>query len=129
MSLAYYIVLDNEEPGFETSVNGKALANEDDLDSLCGKLGLMALDDFLTMSGDHISDLLGEDVELPEGEGEKWFTPEEGLEVFAALSAHIKANPKAVSNAAGCLRDLSEYTAVLENAKSIGAKWHLNLDI
>jgi hypothetical protein len=129
MSVAYYIVLDNEEPGFDTIVDGKALAHEKKLDSLCEKLGLKTFEDFLTMSADDISDMLGEDIELPEGEGEKWFSPDEGLEFFSALAAHIRANPQSVKNAAGCLEDLAQYAEVLTKAKGIGAKWHLNLDI
>lgn len=128
MSVAYYIVLDKEEPGFDTFVNGKALAHEKRLESLCKKLGLKTFEDFLTMSGDDISDMIGEHVDFPEGEGEKWFTPEEGLAFVSALATHIKANHKSVTDQEGCLEDLAEYTRILEQAKSIGAKWHLNLD-
>lgn len=129
MSVSYYIVLDNNDPGFDTFVNGKALAHEEELNSLCKKLGLVTFDDFVAMSEDDISDLMGDGMDMPEGEGEKWFTPEEGLEFVAALSSHIQSNPKAVKDATGCLEDLAEYTSILEKAKSIGAKWHLNLDI
>jgi hypothetical protein len=129
MSVAYYIVLDDDEPGFDTFVNGKALAHEKKLESLCKKLGLKTFEDFLNMSEDDISDMLGEDVELPEGEGEKWFKPKEGLAFVSALASHIKANPKAVKDAEGCLEDLAAYADVFEKAKGIGAKWHLNLDI
>lgn len=129
MSVAYYIVLDNDEPGFDTMVDGKALAHEEKIDALCEKLGLKALEDFLSMSEEDLADMLGEEIELPEGEGEKWFTPEEGLAFVSALVAHIKANPGSVKDAEGCLRDLAQYAEVLEQAKSIGAKWHLHLDI
>ena len=97
MSLAYYIVLDNEEPGFDTFVNGKYLAREDGLDALCKQLHLKAFGDFLAMSEDDISDMLGEDIDLPEGEGERWFAPEEGLAWAPALAAHIKADPPSVT--------------------------------
>ena len=63
MSVAYYIVLDKEEPGFDTFVNGKALAHEKRLESLCKKLGLKTFEDFLTMSGDDIADMIGEHVD------------------------------------------------------------------
>jgi hypothetical protein len=81
------------------------------------------------MSEDDVSDMLGEEVELPEGEGEQWFTAEEGIAFVTALLTHIKANPKDVRNAEGVLEDLAEYAEVLEKARNIGAKWHLNLDI
>ena len=129
MSVAYYIVLDNYDPGFETFVNGKFLAHENRLHKLCKKLGLKTFEDFLAISEEDISDMLGEDIELPEGEGEQWFTPEEGLAWVSSLFAHIDANPKSVAESQGCLEDLAEYIEVLEKAKAIGSKWHLNLDI
>ena len=129
MSLAYYIVLDNEEPGFDTFVNGKYLAREDGLDALCKQLHLKAFGDFLAMSEDDISDMLGEDIDLPEEEGERWLAAEEGLAWAPALAAHIKADPPSVTEPHGCLEALAEYAAVLEKAEGIGAKWHLNLDI
>lgn len=129
MSVAYYIVLDNEEPGFDTFVNGKYLAHEDGLEALCEQLHLKTFEDFLAMSGDDISDILGEDIDLPGGNGEQWFSPEEGLTWLSALAAHIRANPSSVTEPQGCLEDIAEYAEVLENAKEIGANWHLNLDI
>jgi hypothetical protein len=41
----------------------------------------------------------------------------------------VTANPQSVENAQGVLDDLAEYAEILEKAKAIGAKWHLNLDI
>lgn len=130
MSVAYYIVLDNEEPGFETFVNGKFLAHDvENLDAICERLGIRAFGDFLAMSEDDISDMLGEDVELPEYEGEQWFDAREGIALVNALVAHIKANPGDVDNSSGVLEDLAEYAEVFQKAEGIGAKWHLNLDI
>lgn len=129
MSVAYYIVLDNEEPGFDTFVNGKYLAHEDGLDELCKQLHLKTFESYLAMADGDIADLVGEDIDLPEEEGEQWFSPEEGLTWVATLAAHIKANPSSVTEPEGCLEDLAEYAEVFEKAKDIGANWHLNLDI
>ena len=96
--------------------------------ALCNKLGLRTFDDFVVMSEDDLFDWLEEDIDRPVGEEEPWFTADEGLEFVAALSSHIKAHPKAVKNASGCLEDLAEYTAVLEKTRLIGAKWRLSLD-
>lgn len=128
MSVAYFIVLDNDAPGFDTFVNGKALAHEENLIEICKQLGLRTPDDFVVMSEDDLSDWLDEDLDQPEGEEDRWFTAGEGLEWVAALSSHLKAHPQAVKNGAGCLEDLAEYAAVLEKARLIGAKWRLNLD-
>jgi hypothetical protein len=130
MSVAYYIVLDNTDPGFDTFVNGKFIANEiEKIDAICEKLGIQKLDDFMTMSEDDISDMLGEDIELPESEGGQWFSAEEGIAFVKALILHINTNPKDVKNAEDVLRDLAEYAVIFEKIKNIGAKWHLSLDI
>lgn len=130
MSVAYYIVLDNDDPGFDPFVNGKFLAKETErLDAICEKLGIKKLDDFLAMSEEDLSDMLDEDIELPESEGEQWFSAEEGIAFIAALTAYLSAHSTAVKNTKGVLEDLAEYAEVLEKAKTIGAKWHVNMDI
>ena len=130
MSVAYYIVLDHEEPGFDTFVNGKFLARDaEKLDAICEQLGIPKIDDFVVMSEDELADLLDEDIELPEGEGEQWFTADEGIAFVTALTEHIKVNPGTLSNPQGILEDLAEYADVFEKAKGIDAKWRLNLDI
>ncbi len=130
MGVAYYIVLDNEEPGFETFVNGKYLAHDvNKIDVICRQLGLRKIDDYVAMSEDEILDIMGGEIELPEGEGEKWFTADEGMIFVTSLSAHIKKNPMDVKNSKGVLDNLSEYAELLCKAKVIGAKWHLNIDI
>ena len=69
MGVAYYIVLDNDEPGFDTFVNGKAVARAiDELDALCDEAGLAKLDSFMGQSADDFADLLGEDIEYLEGQ-------------------------------------------------------------
>lgn len=132
MSVAYYIVLNAEEPGFDTFVNGKAVAHAtDELDALCQENGLQTLDSFMGQSMDEISDMLGEDIELPEGEdgAGTWFEPSEGLALFNALIAAIERNPSVLDDPLPVLEDLREYKAVLERAAAIEAQWHLALDI
>lgn len=132
MSLAYYIVLDNDEPGFETFVNGKAVAHSaEELDTLCGHLGLPILESFMGQSLDDLEDLLGEDLDIPDGEdGEaKWFAPRDGVAMITPLISHLKNHPDAFPSAEDVLEDLEEYRAVLEQADSIGAKWHLAMDM
>lgn len=65
MSVAFYIVLDTEEPGFETFINGKALALESKkLDAISQSLGVPTFEDFISMSADDIADMLGDDIEI-----------------------------------------------------------------
>ena len=130
MSVAYYIVLDSDQPGFDTFVNGKFLAkNAEKLDAICDQLGIPKFDDFIVMSEDELADLLDENIELPEGEGEQWSTADEGIAFVTALTEHIKVNPETLSHPQGVLEELAEYADVFKKAKGIGAKWRLYLDI
>lgn len=131
MSLAYYIVLDNDEPGFETFVNGKAVAHAiDELDALCVRLGLPILDSFMGQSADELADLLDEEIELPEGEdpNAKWFAPRDGIRLLDTLVTAIREHPESVDSADSLIEDLTEYHHVLAQAEAIGARWHLAVD-
>ena len=135
MSAAYFIVLDNSDPGFDTMVNGKFLSkNAKQLEKIAKSLGIRTLDDFVSCSPDEARAMmedLGSDpaeianMELPE---QKWFDPQEGLELVGKLAAHVQANPTAVKYSKGVLADLGEYQVVLEKAKAIGARWNLQVD-
>jgi hypothetical protein len=135
MSAAYFIVLDNSHPGFDTTVNGKFLSkNAKQLEKIAKKLGIRTLDDFVSYSPDEARAMmedLGIDpeeiakMELPE---QKWFDPQEGLDLVGKLAAHVQAYQTAVKNAKGVLADLNEYQQVLEKAKAIGAWWNLQVD-
>ena len=134
MGTAFYIALDSEDPGFDTFVNGKAVAHAvEELDTICRKEGLATLSDFMGQSMSEFADVLGEDIDLPEGEGEEggeiWFEPDAGIELIDALVAKIRANPLALGSPEQLLEDLADYRRVLMQAKSIGAKWHLALDV
>ncbi len=66
-----------------------------------------------------------DEIELPE---QKWFAPEEGLNLVEQLSIYIQKNPFAVKDASDVLTELQEYQAVLEQAKAVGARWNLQVD-
>jgi hypothetical protein len=131
MSFAYYIILDNDDPGFDVFVNGKALAHSfEEIDAVCTQERLGKLDQFIGQSAEDFGDLLSEEMELPEGEsGEAiWFDPDEGIAFFDALTAKIRANP-AMRLRGDLLEELDEYRRILVQAKAIGAKWCLAVDI
>ncbi|OYU44540.1 MAG: hypothetical protein CFE44_12380 [Burkholderiales bacterium PBB4] len=131
MSVAYFIELDDEDPGFETFVNGKAVAHAiEDLDALCEREGMAKLDDFMGQSMDDVADMLGEDIEMPDdAESDSlWFEAQAGLDAIDALVGAIQKNPDALSDADAVLEDLAEYRAVLQQAAALGARWHLALD-
>ena len=129
MGVAYYIVLDNEEPGFDTFVNGKAVARcVNQIDAISKKNGLPKLDDFLGMSSDDISDIIGEDLYIPEQEG-IWFTIDEGIKFLDTFKKYIQENPIEAKDSEAVLEDLEQYLKILSKAQSINAKWHFNIDI
>lgn len=131
MSVAYYVVLDRDDPGFDTFVNGKAVAQAlDDLNALCYGLELPTLESFMGQSMEEIEDLLGEDIDLPDGDdGEpKWFDPADGIALIDALVSAIQQTATPMPAAAAVLDDLEAFKTVLEQARTIKAQWHLALD-
>ena len=132
MSVAYYIVLDNDDPGFETFVNGKAVAHAvEELDALCDQDQLAKLDSFMGQSLDDLAEMLDEDLELPDDidTDANWFLPEEGMVAIDGLIAAVRKNSNKVTSADEVIEDLLEYKDVLSKAQAIGAKWHLALDM
>lgn len=128
MSAAVFIVLDNKEPGFDPFVNGKFIAKEDvKIDKIAKKLEIRKIDEFVCQDFGEFSDDF--DLESNGNFEHVWFEPDEGIEWAAMLSDHIDKNPKELGNPDGVLSDLKEYIEVFEKAKTIGAKWHFELDI
>ena len=66
-----------------------------------------------------------ENLELPE---QSWYEPQEGLDWLNTVSTHVRANPSSLGNPEGVLEHLEEYRTVLEQAKSVGARWNLQVD-
>jgi hypothetical protein len=135
MSAAFFIVLDKEDPGFDPMVNGKFLSRDSErLDKIAQSLGIPTLADYVSYSSDEARAMMAdletdadeiEGIELPEP---KWFQPQEGLDLVTKLSTHIQAHPSVVKNAKGVLADLQEFKEVFEKAKTIGARWNLQVD-
>jgi hypothetical protein len=99
---AYYIVLENKEPGFDTMVNGKAISRDARaLSKLCVAAGIADINDFVSVTEQDMADLLGFDVDegtLPEEES-KWFTADEGLAWIESLRASIGPKRSSLKNA------------------------------
>lgn len=126
MSVAYFIVLDNDDPGFDPFVNGKRLATDaPNLDAICATLGLPSFADFVSMD---LGDIFAEDELEPSALVPQWFTAEEGLSFVTSLRQYVIKNPSIVKNATRVVEDLDEYVTVFTSAKAIGAKWHLEVD-
>jgi hypothetical protein len=132
MGAAYFIALDNPNPGFDPFVNGKAIAREAQrLSRVASTLGLKTPDDYVSMSGDEAASMAeefgtGDEIQAPPPE--QWFDADEGLAWVAQLRAQLLSDARAVKDADAVLADLHEYERVLAQAKSLGAKWHLSVD-
>jgi len=135
MSAALVIILDNDNPGFDTMVHGKFLSQDsENLERIASSLGIRPLEDYVSYSPEEAQAMLEdlgtavetiEATELPE---QRWYDPQEGLDLVAQLVNHIRSNPSSVTNANGILTDLHEYQEVFEKSKTIGARWHLQVD-
>jgi hypothetical protein len=49
--------------------------------------------------------------------------------VIAELTRYLKGDPDQVADAEAVLAELADYADLLMQAKAIGARWHLNLDL
>jgi len=127
MGVAYYIVLDNEAPGFDTMVNGKAVARaREEIYSVTDALKIKGIDDLTDFGAwDEEFDVAENDraVETP------WFAPKFGLEWVTAVRQAVEAKPSSHSEPERLIEDLKEYEEVLRNAEKIGAKWHFEMDL
>ena len=135
MSAAFFIVLDREDGGVDTMVNGKFLSqNAKALEAIAESLGIRPLEAWVSYSPEEASAIMEEmgtdpdeidNLNLPE---QSWYEPQEGLDWVNTVSTHVRANPASLENPEGVLEDLEEYRTVLEQAKAVGARWNLQVD-
>src|SRR5258708_2687796 len=100
MSAAYFIVLDREDPGFDTMVNGKFLSRDDKrLEKVATSLGIRPLGEFVSYSPEEARAMMEdmgtdpdeiEGMELPE---QRSYDPQEGPDRVRQVSAHLQASP------------------------------------
>ncbi len=129
MSLAWYVALEREIPGFDPFVNGKFIAKAgDQLDAIAKSAGVTPLMDFFSASPETLESLpeeAGEDT-LVGAPSEQWFSADEGLKTVRVLlqatsDGKLTSSDKIAS-------DLRELEAVLEKARAHGVRWHLAID-
>ena len=131
MGAGLYIVVNSPEPGFDTFVNGKALARaEGKLTAAAEKLGVIPLMSFFSMSQDDV-DAAAEEFGLSEDAvgsagAERWFEPKDGLRTVRALLALLDTEPNSLGP--GVLEDLLGFAKVLETATERGLRWHVAVD-
>ncbi len=131
MSASMYIVVEGDDPGFDTFVNGRALArNEDALERLAIQLGVRPLIDFFSADRNSMALLIEEGAGNPELlerlPPPQWFAGEEGLATIRPLLAALREVPSLVGSEGEYIREeLEEYEVVLRKTAERGLRWHL----
>src|SRR4051794_21596718 len=104
MGAAFYIILDDADPGFDTFVNGKAiLKSQSELSRLAAASGVTPLEGFYSQDRDEVYDLLGDDEEMipdpsdfRDSPGVTWFDARKGLETVRALIGQVTSDRESV---------------------------------
>lgn len=126
-----YIVVQGDDPGFDTFVNGRALArNEDALERLALRLGVKPLIDFFSADDNAMALLLEEGAGDPELEGRllppQWYRGEEGLATVSAILKALRDDPALIGSEGEFIREeLEEYETVLQKTADRNLRWHL----
>ena len=130
MSVAYFVVLEEPNPGFHTYVAGNAVAKAaSNIDRIARNLGLKTLDQFVNADLTEYFDDDEEDFHNTVADVHKvWFQADEGLDWATRLIEHIEKNPHDVHDAEAVQSDLAEYQELFKNAAESGIRWHLEVD-
>jgi hypothetical protein len=131
MGASLYVVIEGDDPGFDTFVNGHALArNEDALEKLAEDLQVAHLLDFFSADVNSMALLEEEGYKLPTRPERlpppQWFSADDGLVTVTALQEHLEANPAQLGeDTQVAIKELEQYMTVLEKAASRNLRWHL----
>ena len=133
MSLALYVALEKEIPGFDaSSVCGKLLAKaQRKLDGIARRHGLTPLEDFISTAPEDILAFLEDAGGVPEGveiPPEEWFEPSDGLRTVRGLLEHLRRDSTGDKNHKGVITDLKATEQVLAAAAEKGVRFHLAID-
>lgn len=126
-----YIVVQGEDPGFDTFVNGRSLArHEDALEKLALRLGVRPLIEFFSADENSMSLLIEEGAgsrelmnRLPPPQ---WYAAEDGLATVEALVGALEHEPQQLgTEGIEVLAELLEYKKVLAKTRERALRWHL----
>lgn len=126
-----YIVVEGEDPGFDTFVNGRALArNEDALEKLARSIGTKPLIDFFSADQNSMALLIEEGAGDPHLMDKlpppQWFDPEDGLTSVEVLLKRLLDEPAELGSESELIREeLEEYATVLRKTVKRRLRWHL----
>jgi hypothetical protein len=131
MAASMYIVVQGEDPGFDTFVNGRALArNEDGLERLAIRLGVRPLIDFFSADENSMSLLIEEGAGNPDLlqrlPPPQWFDGDDGLASVRPLLGALRDEPAQLGSDSENLRDeLEQFEVVLQKTADRKLRWHL----
>ena len=131
MAASFYIVVEGEDPGFDTFVNGHALArNEDALERLAESLHVDPLLEYFSADETSMCLLLDQGAGDPDWAqnlpAPQWFDPADGLVTIRALIRYLIASPVCLgSETSRVLNELREYERVLEKTRKRNLRWQL----
>jgi len=143
MGAAYYVVVNTDDPDFDTTVDGKALSrNATKIDAVATSLGFKPLDGYFSISPNdarlEMAGLLGIEDEndlpseneaaLKEMPPEEWYDASHGLDYANKVADFIRNHPDSVKELDAVLRDLDTMADVMASAMEHGLKWHLLVD-
>ncbi|MDH3588300.1 MAG: hypothetical protein OEQ74_02730 [Gammaproteobacteria bacterium] len=130
MSAAYFVVLEDPDPGFHTFVNGNAVAKAAaNLNRIARMLGTKTLDDFVSAGLTEYFDDVEEDFHGTVADTHTvWFEADEGLDWATKLAEYVKDNPGEVHDANGVQGELAEYQELFKNASTAKIRWHMEVD-
>jgi hypothetical protein len=126
-----YIVVEGEDPGFDTFVNGRSLArHEDALEKLALNLGVRPLIEFFSADENSMALLIeegaGDQELLRRLPPPQWYQPADGLKTVQALLQALRDDPQQLgTEGKQVLSELKEYAEVLEKAGDREMRWHL----
>ncbi len=131
MAASMYIVVEGDDPGFDTFVNGRALArNEDALERLAIRLGVRPMIDFFSADENSMSLLIEEGAGNPDLLSKlpppQWFEGREGLASVSAMLVALTEDPSQLGSEGEFIREeLAEYETVLRKTAARNLRWHL----
>jgi hypothetical protein len=128
---SYYIVLEKNVPGVDTTADGHSLSgNSDALEALAKALSVTPLLSFFSINQQELEGLFGGtvagDVTTKMNSREEWFEPLDGIKTIEALMA--KKSDPTFPDAAKVAPELEEFARVLKLAEQHGVRWHLAID-
>lgn len=124
MGVAFYVELD-KDVDFDTFVDGKSIAHVfDELTSFSKNSGLKSLEDYIYQDVSEFEEI---GMDVPE-QVEQWFDADEGVSWATNMIKTLEAkSPEFATEYV--IDDFKCYLDIFENAKKVGAKWHLAVDI